>query len=152
MSRRRRIDGLIAELNEDLARKLGAVIRYNYQAAKAAGPDAAQLRRLFHYEAAEELGHAAFLAEAIVSLGGEPTTTPMEFDKPCCPRLTLEVDVLLERMDVKRYREHARLAGDLAEVELQARLEEIAAAGAVHAEAIERVLSGLWPASPGVPH
>jgi bacterioferritin len=152
MSRRARIDDLIAELNEDLARKLGAVIRYNYQAAKAAGPSAPLLRRLFHGEAAEELGHAAFLAEAIVGLGGEPTTTPMEFDKPCCPRLMLEVGMLLERSDAERYRQHARLAGSLDEVELQARLEEIAAAEAVHVKAIEQVLTGLWPASSGVPH
>lgn len=151
MSRRRRIDGLIAELNEDLARKLGSVIRYNYQAAKATGPNEAELRSLFHSEAAEELSHAAFLAEAIVSLGGEPTTMPMDFDKPRCPKLMLEVDVRLERSDVERYREHARLAGDLEEVELQARLEEIAAAEAVHALAIERVLTGLWPASSEVP-
>jgi bacterioferritin (cytochrome b1) len=151
MSRHRRLGGLIQELNDDLARKLGTVIRYNYQAAKAAGPNAEEMRRLFRCEAVEELGHAAILAEAIVRLGGEPTTTPMEFDKPPCQKLMLEVDLVLEQADVERYLEHARLAADLEQMELQAELEAIASAEAAHAREMERVLGCLWPAGTGAP-
>jgi bacterioferritin len=152
MSRQRRVQGLIDELNHDLARKLANIIRYNYQAARAAGPNAAVMRQLFRNEAAEELDHAAVLAESIVSLGGEPTTIPAEFDKPRCPKLMLEVDVLLEEADMRRYLQHARLAGDLEELDLQARLERIAEAEACHAQDIARVLEGLWPAAAGPTH
>jgi bacterioferritin len=152
MTRDRQIQGLIARLNDDLARKLANVIRYNYQAAKAAGPSAETMRQLLRDEAASELEHAAVLSEVIVGLGGEPTTTPVEFDKPYCQKMALELDVLLEEADVRRTLEHARIAAALEERELQSRLEAIAEAEAHHARDLARLLASLWPASAGVTH
>ena len=138
-----RMEELIEGLNEDLAGELGTIIRYNYQAGLAQGPLGEHLREMFRSEIPDELGHAAFLTDVIVDLGGEPTTTPMEFDKPTDPKGMLELDMEMERADVARYSEHARLAEELGEVELRLRLEEIAADEARHARRIERILRGL---------
>jgi bacterioferritin len=134
---------LIEGLNEDLSGELGTVLRYNYQAGKVEGPVGEQLRRLFREEIPDELGHAAFLTDVIVDLGGEPTTTPAAFEKPASPKAMLEVDLALEQADVARYMAHARLAERLNEVELKLKLEEIAADEAGHARAIQRILRGL---------
>lgn len=152
MTRQRRIESLIARLNEDLARKLGNIIRYNYQAAKAAGRNVEQMRQLLRAEAAEELDHAAELAELIVDMGGEPTTTPVEFDKPHCRKAMLELDAMLERDDMSRYLELARLAADLEEVELQARLEAIAAAEGRQSRKLAQTVRTMWPSSAAITH
>ena len=134
---------LIKGLNEDLAGELGTVIRYNYQAGKTSGPAGERLRQMFRDEIADELGHAAFLTDVIVDLGGEPTTTPAHFEKPDSLKAMLEVDVAMEQADVERYVAHARLAEDLGDVELQLKLEEIAADEAGHARTLQRILRGM---------
>ncbi len=136
-------DKLIQGLNEDLSAELGTIIRYNYQAGRADGLAGQELRRELRAEVEDELGHAAFLTDVIVDLGGEPTTSPMEFDKPETLRQMLEVDLEMELADVKRYTSHARLAEEEEEVELQLKLEEIAADEAGHARGLRRILRGI---------
>ena len=65
---------MIANLNEDLASELAAIIQYTTYAAKATGPYRPQLTQFFLAEVPDELGHAQFLANKIVALGGEPVT------------------------------------------------------------------------------
>jgi hypothetical protein len=67
---------LINNLNQDLADELGAIIQYTTYAAKVTGPYRPQLSAFFLEEVADEQLHAQFLANKIVALGGEPTTTP----------------------------------------------------------------------------
>ncbi len=134
---------MIASLNEDLAAELGTVIRYTYQAGKAFGFIGVELRELFAEETLDELGHAAFLTDVIVDLGGEPTTTPNAFEKPETIKEMLEVDLMLELKDVEAYTKHAELAGELKELELKLKLEEIAADEAGHARELRRILKGL---------
>ena len=67
---------LINNLNGDLAGELGAIIQYLTYAAKASGPFRPQLSAFFLAEVADEQLHAQFLANKIVAMGGEPTTTP----------------------------------------------------------------------------
>lgn len=136
-------DELIRGLNEDLAAELGTIIRYNYQAGRAEGPIGEHLREIFRDEVNDELGHAAYLTDIIVDLGGEPTTEPMTFDKPDSIREMLELDLELEREDIRRYTEHARMAEDLGQIELMVKLEEIAADEGRHARQLERILRGL---------
>jgi bacterioferritin (cytochrome b1) len=145
VTREKRIRFLIQELNDDLARKLGGVLRCTYQAAKAMAGGSKELGRMLRSEAAEELRDAGQLAEAIVRLGGEPTTTPVDFDKPCGPKMMIEMDVLMERGEAQRFLEHARIARELEDTELQARLEAIAAAHASRARDLTRVLHATWP-------
>jgi bacterioferritin len=91
---------LIAGMNEDLAAELGTIIRYTYQASKSFGPLGIELRELFAEETVDELGHAAYLSDMIVDLGGEPTTAPKSFEKPESMKEMLELDVKHELQDV----------------------------------------------------
>jgi bacterioferritin len=134
---------LLKGLNEDLAGELGTIIRYNYQAGRAEGPVGEHLRQMFRQEIPDELGHAAFLTDVIVDLGGEPTTVPASFDKPGSPKAMLALDLEMEKADVERYSQHARLADELGFVELKLKLEEIAADEAGHARQIQRILRGM---------
>src|SRR4029450_6012516 len=65
---------LIEGLNQDLAGELGAIVQYITYAAKASGPFRPQLSEFFLKEIPDEQGHAQYLANKIVALGGEPTT------------------------------------------------------------------------------
>ena len=136
-------DTLIKGLNEDLAGELGTIIRYNYQAGRAEGLIGEHLRAMFRQEIPDELGHAAFLTDVIVDLGGEPTTTPMEFEKPASVEAMLKLDLAMEQADVQRYTEHARLAEKLGHTELKLKLEEIASDEGRHARQIGRILRGM---------
>jgi bacterioferritin len=134
---------LIKGLNEDLAAELGTVIRYTYQSSKAMGFVGFELREILEDEIADELGHAAFLMDVIVDLGGEPTTTPKAFDKPDSLKAMLELDLEMEKQDVEDYKAHAALAEELGLVELNMKLEEMAADEAGHARDLRRLLKGL---------
>jgi bacterioferritin len=134
---------LIKGLNEDLAAELGTVIRYTYQSSKAMGFVGVELREILEGEIADELGHAAFLMDIIVDLGGEPTTTPKPFDKPKSLKAMLELDLEMEKQDVEHYRAHAALAEELGLIELQMKLEEMAVDEAGHARELRRLLKGL---------
>ena len=134
---------LIKGLNEDLAAELGTVIRYTYQSSKAMGFVGFELREILEEEIADELGHAAFLMDVIVDLGGEPTTVPKSFDKPEDLKAMLELDLEMEKQDVEHYMAHAGLAEELGLVELQMKLEEMAADEAGHARELRRILKGL---------
>jgi bacterioferritin len=136
-------EDLINGLNEDLAAELGTVIRYTYQAGKSFGLLGMELRELFAEETQDELGHAAFLTDVIVDLGGEPTTIPKQFEKPEGIKEMLELDLKMERHDVEDYMKHAALAEALGLVELKMKLEEMAADEAGHARELRRILKGI---------
>ena len=136
-------ENLIKGLNEDLAAELGTVIRYNYQAGKSFGLMGKELREMFAAEITDELGHASFLTDVIIDLGGEPVTTPKEFDKPEKIKDMLELDLQMEENDVKNYLQHSKNAEDLGFAELKMKLEEMAADEAGHAREIRRLLKGL---------
>jgi bacterioferritin len=99
-------ENLINGLNEDLAAELGTVIRYNCQAGKSFGLLGSELREMFAGEITDELGHARFLTDVIIDLGGEPVTTPKDFDKPEKLKDMLELDLKMEEDDVKNYLKH----------------------------------------------
>lgn len=139
MTRQQLIDGL----NEDLAAEWGTIIRYTYQSAKSFGLVGAELRELLKPELADELGHAAFLTDVIIDLGGEPTTTPAPFEKPSLLKEMLELDMKMELDDVAKYTLHAGWAEQLGEVELKMKLEEMAADEAGHARELRRILKGM---------
>jgi bacterioferritin len=132
---------LIRSLNEDLAAEWGTAIRYTYQAGKSFGLIGTELREMFEVEIQDELGHAAFLTDVIVDLGGEPTTVPKEFSKVEGLKAMLKLDLDMELQDVRNYMEHAKQAEDLGQVELK--FKEMAADEAGHARELRRILRGL---------
>jgi bacterioferritin len=133
----------IKGLNEDLAAEWGTIIRYTYQAGKSFGILGVELREMFEDEVQDELGHASFLTDVIIDLGGEPTTSPLEFKKPGDMKGMLELDLEKELADVENYRKHAEWAEELGQVELKVKLEEMAADEAGHAREIRRILKGM---------
>jgi len=55
----------------------------------------------------------------------------------------LELDIAMEKKDIENYMAHAGMAADLGLIELQMRLEEMAADEAGHARALRRLVKGL---------
>ncbi len=133
-------DELVAGLNDDLAAEWGTIIRYTTQAAKSFGLAGAELREMFDEEIQDELGHAAFLSDVIVDLGGEPTRTPKHFDAVDGLEAMLKLDLEMELADVEDYSQRARQAEELGLVELKVKLEEMAADEAGHARLLRRLL------------
>jgi len=133
----------IKGLNEDLAAEYGAIIRYTYQAGKSFGLSGKELRALYQTEVQDELGHAAFLTDVIVDLGGEPTRDPRPFKPQDGLKAMIEQDLELELKDVESYRKRAEQAEQLGEFELKIKLEEMASDEAGHARELRRLLRGL---------
>jgi bacterioferritin len=136
-------EDLIRGLNDDLAAEWGTIIRYTQQASKSFGIIGAELREMFAREVQDELGHATFLTDVIVDLGGEPTTRPKEFASPEGIKAMLELDLEMELQDVENYKQRAQQAEELGEAELKVKLEEMAADEAGHARELRRLLKGM---------
>ncbi|MEX0845372.1 MAG: ferritin-like domain-containing protein [Balneolaceae bacterium] len=134
---------LVQELNKDLSSEWGTVIRYTYQAAMSFGIIGAEMREIFAREVEDEIGHATFLTDVIVDLGGDPSTTPAKFGKPNTLKEMLELDLELELRDVDNYMEHSALAEELGYVELKNKLEEMATDEAGHARELRRLIKGM---------
>lgn len=136
-------EALIQGLNEALAAEWGTVIRYTYQASQSFGIMGAEVREMFARETEDELGHAKFLTDFIVDLGGEPTTTPKTFEKPDGLKAMLTLDRQMELEDVTQYLALAKAAEELQEAELKIKLEEMAADESGHARELQRLLAGM---------
>lgn len=136
-------EDLIRGLNEDLSAEWGTIIRYTYQSGKSFGFRGAEFRELLTKEVQDELGHASFLTDIIVDLGGEPTTTPRDFDKTEDLRAMIELDLNMELQDVENYKRRATQAEELREIELKVKLEEIASDESRHARELRRLLKGM---------
>ena len=135
---------LIARLNEDLAGELSAVIQYITYAAKATGPYRPQLVQFFLAEVADEQGHAQFLANKIVALGGEPVTVPRPVQSAASNREMLEAVLAAERQAIADYTERATQADAFGDKGLAVQLEDMVRDESGHAEETERILRD-WP-------
>jgi bacterioferritin len=135
---------LIDRLNEDLAGELSAVIQYITYAAKATGPYRPQLSQFFLAEVADEQGHAQFLANKIVALGGEPTTTPRPVPEANSNRAMLEAVFKAETQAVQDYTQRAREADEYGDKGLAVQLEDMVRDESTHREESERILRD-WP-------
>ncbi|MDT8437089.1 MAG: ferritin-like domain-containing protein [Gemmatimonadota bacterium] len=135
---------LIRNLNEDLAGELGAIIQYLTYAAKATGPYRPQLAEFFLAEVTDEQGHAQYLANKIVALGGEPTTMPRPVPEADTNRAMLEAVLAAERQAVKDYTERARQADEAGDKGLSVQLEDMVRDESGHSEETERILRD-WP-------
>ena len=135
---------LIDALNEDLSGELSAVIQYIVYAAKATGPYRPQLNEFFLAEVPDEQGHAQFLANKIVALGGEPTTKAREVPKAKTNHEMVKAVLEAEQRAVKDYTLRAREAEEFGDKGLAVQLEDIIADESGHAEETERILRD-WP-------
>jgi len=135
---------LIKNLNEDLAGELGAMIQYITYAAKATGPYRPQLAQFFLTEVADEQGHAQFLADKIVALGGEPATQPRPVPAAATNREMLEAVLQAERQATKDYTLRAQQAVAFGDKGLVVQLEDMVRDESGHSEETERMLRD-WP-------
>jgi bacterioferritin len=137
-------DTLIKNLNEDLAEELTAIIQYITYAAKANGPYRPQLAAFFLEEVADEQGHAQYLSNKIVALGGEPTTTANPVPGANTNREMLEAVLAAERRAVAGYTERAQQADAFGDKGLAVQLEDMVRDESSHSEETERMLEN-WP-------
>ena len=135
---------LIDNLNEDLAGELGAIIQYITYAAKATGPYRPQLSQFFLTEVADEQMHAQFLANKIVALGGEPTTTPRPVPVANTNREMLEAVLEAEQRATSDYSLRAQQADEFGDKGLVVQLEDMVRDESGHSEETERILRD-WP-------
>lgn len=133
-------DALIAALNEDLAGELSAVTQYLTYAAKATGPHRPLLVQFFNGEIADETGHAQFLANKVVALGGEPTTEAREVPAASNNREMLEHILEAERKAIADYTARANQAEEFGDKGLQVSLEDIVRDETEHFEETQRIL------------
>jgi len=131
---------LIANLNEDLAGELGAIIQYLTYAAKASGPYRPQLVQFFGAEVADEQLHAEYLANKIVALGGEPTTEPRPVPPASTNREMLEAVLAAERQATADYTRRAEEAEAYGDKGLAVQLEDMVRDESGHSEETERIL------------
>ena len=135
---------LIDKLNEDLAGELSAVIQYTIYAAKATGPYRPQLVSFFEQEVPDELGHAKYLANKIVALGGEPTTTPRSVKVAKTDKEMLLAVLEAETKAVADYTQRAKEAEEFGDKGLAVQLEDMVRDESGHKEETERILRD-WP-------
>lgn len=135
---------LVRHLNEDLAGELSAIIQYLTYAAKATGPYRPQLVAFFMAEVPDEQGHAQFLANKIVALGGEPVTIPHPVPAAHDNKSMLEAVLVAEREAVAGYTQRAKEADELGDKGLAVQLEDMIRDESGHAEETERILRD-WP-------
>jgi bacterioferritin len=133
---------LIDGLNHDLAGEYQAVLMYTHYAARVTGPTSRDLRALFRAAAADELGHAQFLADKVTALGGEPTTEPGLVPDAGRPRAMLEHARAAESRAIADYGVRARQAEAAGDIGLRVGLENQLADECRHKEELERFLVG----------
>jgi bacterioferritin len=135
---------LVKLLNQDLSGELGAIIQYITYAAKATGPYRPQLSQFFLAEVPDEQGHAQYLANKIVALGGEPTAVAREVPAAKSNRDMVEAVREAEKRAVSDYTKRAKQAEEFGDKGLVVQLEDIVRDETGHLEETERLLRD-WP-------
>lgn len=133
-------EDLIRGLNEDLAGEYQAIISYRLFASMATGIHRHEAREFFEKEIPDELGHARFLADKVVALGGEPATEPRPVKVTRDLREMFELALEAETETVQRYEERVRQAEELGMTGLKVELEDLIVDETNHKEEIEKIL------------
>lgn len=131
---------LKAGLNEQLNREVSTFLRYILQAAYIKGAEWDPVREMYLNEVTDEVGHAQYLANQIVMLGGTPKLEPDLTRPPSDVREMLRRDAEQEREDAKNYTRLASLGGQEGLFALKLQLEEQAADEDRHGQEMVRLL------------
>lgn len=131
---------LIAGLNEQLNREVTTFLRYMLQAASIKGAANEVVRELYLEEVKDEVGHAQYLANQIVMLGGTPKLAPDLTPPPTEIPVMLERDAAAEEADVRNYVKLAELAEKAGFYSLKMQMEEQAADEDEHRLEMRRLL------------
>lgn len=131
---------LITGLNEQLNREVTTFLRYMLQAASIKGAPWQSVRDMYRSEVTDEVGHAQFLTDQIVMLGGTPELRPDLTPPPSDVREMLRRDSEEERTDVQNYTRLASLAEQEGLFALKMKMEEQAADEDAHGQEMERLM------------
>lgn len=131
---------LVDGLNHALNREISTFLRYMQQAALIKGAAWETVRAMYGEEVPEEVGHAQYLAEKIVVLGGMPKLSPDLTPPPSDPREMLRRDIEEEYKDVAHYLKLSVLADKAGLIDLKIKMEEQAADESLHAQKMKRML------------
>lgn len=131
---------LLDGLNADLSAEYQAVVMYRTYASLVSGPLRQDLRAFFEGEIPDELGHAAFLADKIVALGGKPTVEvpPIPFTDD--NRTMLENALQAEIDTIERYISRIEQAEKAGEIAVKIQLEDLIVDETRHRDDIRRIL------------
>jgi len=135
-----KLQALIDGLNEDLAGEYQAIIMYRTYASLVSGPYRPELKEFFEAEIPDELGHAQFLADKIVALGGQPTTTPKPVPPASSNREMLENTLAAELETIERYKRRIQQAEEAGEIGVRVQLENIIVDESRHRDDLRRIL------------
>jgi bacterioferritin len=135
---------LIEHLNEDLSGELLAIIQYTTYAVKVTGPFRPQLREFFINEIADEQLHAQYLANKIVTIGGEPATEARSLPLAANNRKMPEAVLQAENQAKADYTQRAAEAEEYGDKGLVVQLEDMVNDEKTHSEETERILRD-WP-------
>lgn len=133
-------EALVEKLNKALNREVTTFLRYMLQAATIKGAEWDAVRKMYQTEVLDEVGHAQYLADKIVMLGGTPELKPDLTPPPTDVRTMLENDIAEEEKDVAGYTELTEMAEKAGMAALKMKMEEQAADEANHAEEMRRML------------
>lgn len=131
---------LIDGLNQDLSAEYEAVIMYRTYASLVSGPYRPELRAFFEGEIPDELGHAAFLADKIVALGGTPTVRIGEVPVTMDNRQMLENALQAEIDTIERYTRRIQQAERVGDISIKVQLEDLIVDESQHRDDIRRML------------
>jgi bacterioferritin len=131
---------LLDGLNRALNREVTTFLRYILQGASIKGAEWEAARQMYLAEVPDEVGHAQYLANKIVMLGGTPKLEPDLTPPPADVRQMLENDIAEEQKDVEGYTKLAKMAEEEGLVDLKMTMEDQAADEAGHAEEMQRLL------------
>jgi bacterioferritin len=127
-------------LNEQLNREVTTFLRYILQAASIKGAEWQRARDMYLSEVTDEVGHALYLANQIVMLGGTPKLAPDLTPPPNDVHEMLKRDAAQEREDVKKYTKTAHLAEEEGYMALKLQLEQQASDEDRHGQEMVRLL------------
>ena len=113
-------------------------------AAKVTGPYRPQLVQFFLSKVPDEQMHAQFLANKIVALGGEPTTSADPVPEAQTNRQMLEAVLAAEQEATANYTTRAKEAEAFGDKGLAVQLEDMVRDETEHAEETARILRD-WP-------
>ncbi len=135
---------LIDALNADLASEFQAIIMYTTYSAQVMGPYRLELSKFMQSEIPDEQGHAQFLADKIITLGGIPTTTPLPVPSAETPKEMLERILEAESKAIAGYSQRSEQAKALGELGLGVQLENMVVDETGHYEEVKKLLAD-WP-------
>ena len=136
------MEDLIRGLNEDLAGEYNAMISYLQYSAKVTGQYRPQLVQFLQSEIPDEQAHAQYLADKIVSLGGEPVVEPKPIKTSDDTRQMLEYIYEAEAETVENYKKRLEQAEAVGDVGLQSQIEDMIADETTHRDEVKKILDG----------